>query len=34
MDTTYVLHGIDYLIMAVYFLFVQGSGWSQKKCIK
>jgi len=34
MDTTFALHGIDYLIMAVYFLFVLGVGWALKKYMK
>lgn len=34
MDTTFALHGIDYLIMAVYFLFVLGIGWALKKYMK
>lgn len=34
MDTTFALRGIDYLIMAVYFLFVLGVGWALKKYMK
>ena len=34
MDTKFALHGIDYLIMAVYFVFVLGIGWALKKYMK
>jgi SSS family solute:Na+ symporter len=34
MDTKFALQGIDYLIMAVYFLFVLGIGWALKKYMK
>ncbi|MDX9772894.1 MAG: sodium:solute symporter family protein [Bacteroidales bacterium] len=34
MNTQFELHGIDYLIMAVYFLFVLGIGWALKKYMK
>jgi len=34
MDTKFALHGIDYLIMAVYFIFVLGIGWALKKYMK
>jgi SSS family solute:Na+ symporter len=34
MDTKFALHGIDYLIMAVYFVFVLGIGWALRKYMK
>lgn len=34
MDTKFALHGIDYLIMVVYFIFVLGIGWALKKYMK
>jgi SSS family solute:Na+ symporter len=34
MDTKFALHGIDYLIMIVYFVFVLGIGWALKKYMK
>jgi SSS family solute:Na+ symporter len=34
MDTKFALGGIDYLIMAVYFVFVLGIGWALKKYMK
>ncbi len=34
MDTKFALGGIDYLVMAVYFLFVLGIGWALKKYMK
>ena len=34
MDTKFVLGGIDYLIMIVYFIFVLGIGWALKKYMK
>ncbi len=34
MDTRFALHGIDYLIMAVYFVFVLGIGWALRKYMK
>jgi len=34
METKFALHGIDYLIMAVYFLFVLGIGWALRKYMK
>jgi SSS family solute:Na+ symporter len=34
MDTKFVLGGIDYLIMIVYFVFVLGIGWALKKYMK
>ncbi|MGE5348498.1 MAG: sodium:solute symporter family protein [Actinomycetota bacterium] len=34
METKFALHGIDYLIMAVYFVFVLGIGWALRKYMK
>lgn len=34
MDTKFALHGIDYLVMIVYFAFVLGIGWALKKYMK
>ena len=34
MDTKFALHGIDYLIMAVYFLFIPGRGCVIKSFVK
>ncbi|HNT92197.1 MAG: sodium:solute symporter family protein [Bacteroidales bacterium] len=34
MDTKFALQGIDYLVMAVYFVFVLGIGWALRKYMK